>query len=269
MKILAVAGSDDERAKISKLTSEPIKFVTAENAMDELEKEEYDFIISPPFRVMFHTKTLSETDLKKECAAAIYEVFSLRNGLLEERFLKTESKVKSAFSDTLKAENTLKEIYALTAARLFEENEWLELYISRDFFTGTRKQLEIQLTLLYREYTKLFPQSNDRTNEVIHYILNNPESDLRQKTIAQKLYINSSYLSTVFVLQTGIRYVDYITAVKQKRAAYLIMNTNLGIGEIADRLDYKDVGYFSRIFKSYYGMPPSQYRLPYNYTYEI
>ena len=38
------------------------------------------------------------------------------------------------------------------------------------------------------------------------------------------------------------------------------------ITEIALRLDYKDVGYFSQLFKKQYGIVPSQYRLPDNYT---
>lgn len=104
---------------------------------------------------------------------------------------------------------------------------------------------------------------------IILYILNNPESDLKQKTIASKLYMNSSYLSTVFATQTGMRFVDYITTVRLKRAGWLLKNTEMKITEIALRLDYKDVGYFSQLFKKQYGIVPSQYRLPDNYNYQI
>lgn len=86
--------------------------------------------------------------------------------------------------------------------------------------------------------------------DVILYILNNPESDLKQKTIASKLYMNSSYLSTVFATQTGMRFVDYITIVRLKRAGWLLKNTEMKITEIALRLDYKDVGYFRNFSKS-------------------
>lgn len=72
--------------------------------------------------------------------------------------------------------------------------------------------------------------------DVILYILNNPESDLKQKTIASKLYMNSSYLSTVFATQTGMRFVDYITTVRLKRAGWLLKNTEMKITEIALRL---------------------------------
>lgn len=63
----------------------------------------------------------------------------------------------------------------------------------------------------------MFPNcNNSKIQEVILYILNNPENNLKQKDIATELYINSSYLSTVFPTQTGIRFVDYLTTVKLK-----------------------------------------------------
>lgn len=69
------------------------------------------------------------------------------------------------------------------------------------------------------EVWELYPKvQNPQMQDVILYILNNPESDLKQKTIASKLYMNSSYLSTVFATQTGMRFVDYITIVRLKRA---------------------------------------------------
>ena len=122
----------------------------------------------------------------------------------------------------------------------------------------------------FEEYCSLCPlTANAKIREVILYILNNPENDLRQKRISSELYINSSYLSTVFAAQTGIRFVEYITNVKLKRASWLLKETDLKIMEIAERLDYRDIGYFSRLFKKKYNMTPTEYRLPEGYNYQI
>ena len=265
MKILAVTDDDGERIAISKIISGDIDFAASENAGEKLRNGGYDLVLAAPESIIIGRKSISDTDLKNECISALSDVFSLQNNALAEQIKTVKDKIASVYTDAYEAENTLKEIYSSTYEKLFSENEWLELYISRESLSPADEQLKI----LYREYTALFPKCQDNAAEVVYYILNNPESDLKQKTIAQRLYINSSYLSTVFAAQTGIRYVDYLTSVKLKRAAYLIMHTDLGIGEIAERLDYKDIGYFSRLFKSHYGMPPTQYRLPYNYTYEI
>lgn len=41
------------------------------------------------------------------------------------------------------------------------------------------------------------------------------------------------------------------------------------ITDIAERLDYKDMGYFSRLFKNKYKLPPSAYRLSDGDDYQI
>jgi two-component system response regulator YesN len=172
-------------------------------------------------------------------------------------------------------------IYSQDLIDFFDKHEWLDLYISKeDLFTPDfivegdsetyKKHYQNKLDYLYNEYSRLFPNVNsEQIKDVILYILLNPESDLKQKTIADNLYINTSYLSTVFFAQTNIRFVDYLTMVKLKRASWLLKNTDLKIIDIATRLDYKDIGYFARLFKKQYGLTPSEYRVPENYLFEI
>lgn len=160
------------------------------------------------------------------------------------------------------------EIYRQLLDIIYKRHEWLDLYISHDSLeNGGIKE---NINELFGEYCELFPAVNNETIEqVILYILNNPESDLKQKTIASEFYINSSYLSTVFSAQTQHRFVDYLTTVKLKRAGWLLLNTDLKIADISARLDYKDIGYFSRVFKKKYGMTPSEYKMPDDYTFQI
>ena len=106
-------------------------------------------------------------------------------------------------------------------------------------------------------------------NNLIEYVLFNPESDLRQKVLSEEMHINKSYLSTIFTAQTGIRFVDYISNVRLYRAAWLLKNTEMKINEIALRIEYKDVAYFSKLFKRKFGCSPSEYRLPDSYDFEI
>lgn len=170
--------------------------------------------------------------------------------------------------------NTLAGISKAAADEIFNRNEWFDLYQSNQDFCGDSgrngRYFADKLCGLFDEYCELFPPSGSKNIEdVILYILNNPESDLKQKTIASEFYINSSYLSTVFSAQTQLRFVDYLTTVKIKRAGWLLQNTNLKISDIASRLDYKDIGYFSRMFKKQYGITPTEYRIPDDYTYQI
>lgn len=157
--------------------------------------------------------------------------------------------------------------------RVFDEYDWLDLYMNEDdFLSSNGIEAELHLTkfyTLYKNYTQLNPPHNETLEEIINYILYNPESDLRQKSLSEELHINKSYLSTVFIAQTGIRFVDYITNVKLLRAAWLLKNTQMKVSEIANRMDYKDTAYFSKQFKKNFGFTPSEYRMPDDYHYII
>jgi two-component system response regulator YesN len=122
---------------------------------------------------------------------------------------------------------------------------------------------------LFKYYEKLLPNYNESLGQIISYILYNPESDLRLKSLSENLHINKSYLSTVFIAQTGIRFVDYITNIKLMRGAWLLKNTDMKVSEIALRLDYKDTAYFSKKFRQMFNITPSEYRLPDDYIFEI
>lgn len=183
--------------------------------------------------------------------------------------------------DVLIADKKARQICKAVFDDMFNRNEWLDLYITeQDFYNSDNVSESNQETYknrysdmigdLFNEYCELYPNANnDKIQEVILYILNYPEDNLKQKSIANKLYINSSYLSTVFMAHTGIRFVDYLTKVKLKRAAFLLKSTDMRIIDIAERLNYKDIGYFSKLFKKQYGMTPSEYRLPDDYNYQI
>lgn len=182
--------------------------------------------------------------------------------------------IYSTDSDLIKADKMARQICKSVFDEIFRNNEWLDLYaVQQDFYsfdginesnqTSYKSRYNKILCDLFDVFCELYPNVNSaKIKEVILYILNNPENNLKQKSIAAELYINSSYLSTVFLAQTEIRFVDYLNTVKLKRAAWLLKETNMKIIDIATRLDYKDIGYFSRLFKSKYNLTPSEYRLP-------
>lgn len=178
-----------------------------------------------------------------------------------------------------RAAQRLENIEHIVVSDLFAKHPWLDLYINE---TVIRNEEDIEdnadtafansrnrLKMIFSEFCELYPKHSQQIHEVIMTILNYPESDLRQKVISAELHINSTYLSTVFIAQTNVRFVDYMNTVKLKRAAYMLLNTKLEIKEIADRLYYKDISYFSKLFKKKYGIVPSMFRMPSSYNFQI
>lgn len=217
----------------------------------------------------------------KKISTVIYEaelkdMFINHDSGIYKYVYKMMDSIKEAVPDEGSADTLIRQVYINTVKYIFEKEEWIDLYFSENALLSEaedrygEKFFAEAILHLFDEYASLSLRVTDeRLNEAIQYILNNPENDLRLKMISEKLYMNSSYLSTVFTAQAEMRFVDYIIMVKLKRAAFLLKTVSLKVTEIAERLGYKDMGYFSKIFKKQYGMTPTEYRTPDNYIYEI
>lgn len=187
-------------------------------------------------------------------------------------------KIYDKVGDILLADSQAKLLMNTVVEKLFSEYEWLGLYLEpADFETLDRIYEENWLSYkmhyvnkaykLFKEFCQFLPDVNNETiREILLYILNNPEGDLKQKTLALKFHMSSSYLSTVFMAHTQVLFAEYLSEIKLKRTFWLLRNTNLKIGEIAKRLGYKDIGYFVRLFKQKYGVTPSECRLSDTYV---
>ena len=251
-----------------------------ENARQGIIYGAFDYLTEPLTEKSFCSifdRIENRTDKKEEVyhSEEILSCIEQHGGNLEKQLADTRTDIYNIATDNVLAENAVISTYDNVVNELFKQNEWLDLYIPHidvKEYVGIERTEDAERAVIEtaNEVWELYPKvQNPQMQDVIVYILNNPESDLKQKTIASKLYMNSSYLSTVFATQTGMRFVDYITTVRLKRAGWLLKNTEMKITEIALRLDYKDVGYFSQLFKKQYGIVPSQYRLPDNYNYQI
>jgi len=78
--------------------------------------------------------------------------------------------------------------------------------------------------------------------------------------IAEKLHVNSAYLSTIFKEETGENYSDYLTSVRIEKAKELLTELDFNISQIAAKVGYTSSRYFSRIFEEETGLKPSEYR---------
>ncbi len=163
---------------------------------------------------------------------------------------------------------TVSNIYAETIDKLFFENPWLEMYYSkRELLTYpclTKNSYITNINKLSDEFRSLCPDTDDpQLRSVILYMVSNPEGDLRLKTVSDRFLMNNTYLSTVFNTKFGIHYTDYLTRIKIKRLRYLLVHTDECIGSIIRSLGRNQLGYFSKLFKKFYGYTPIEYRQRY------
>lgn len=85
-------------------------------------------------------------------------------------------------------------------------------------------------------------------------------STLSIQHIADTLSVNRSYLTTIFTEYFHTSPKEYLNQVRMRRAKYLLEHTQEPIKFIAYSVGFLDPLYFSKAFKTYYKISPSQFR---------
>lgn len=239
----------------------------------------FDYLVTPFDEKLFiQIFNRIKNESYTHAAAEIYYVeeilgfFHSRNHEIYHYIDETLEKIYRDTRDFVAADKRVMQIYQSVIDEIYNENEWLDLYIPQQRFfvldgikegdpESYKQFYGRQLRELFDIFCELLPGAgNEQIEAVIWYVVNNPESDLKQKSIAAEMHMNGSFLSTVFSAYTEMYFVDYLVNIKLRRGAYLFEQTPLKVSEIAARLHYKDTAYFSKIFKQKFGVTPSEYK---------
>lgn len=86
------------------------------------------------------------------------------------------------------------------------------------------------------------------------------DPDLGVNSLSEKLGYSPNYLGNAFKRAYGITVADYIGRARVAEAKRLMDKTSLMIYEIAFKVGFEDQHYFSKTFKKYAGVTPSEYR---------
>jgi two-component system response regulator YesN len=79
-------------------------------------------------------------------------------------------------------------------------------------------------------------------------------------TIAESLGISGGYLSHIFKKETDYTLMSYITHCRVHAAMDMLRDCRYKVYEVAEMVGYRDIAYFSSMFKSMVGMTPSEYQ---------
>ena len=76
------------------------------------------------------------------------------------------------------------------------------------------------------------------------------------------LYVEQSpdYLSRLMKKELGESFLSYLTKLKMEKAVELLQNTHMKVYEVAEKLGYSNVSYFSELFRKWVGVNPCKYK---------
>lgn len=79
--------------------------------------------------------------------------------------------------------------------------------------------------------------------------------------IAEKIGINSSYLSNIFHKSAGESYIKFLTRIRMEQAAKLLRSSSAKkVYDVSEKVGYLSSKHFSYVFKQYYNMSPGEYQ---------
>lgn len=84
--------------------------------------------------------------------------------------------------------------------------------------------------------------------------------DISIADLCSSLCVNQSHFSRVFVKETGVQPILYLTRLRLEEAVRLLNTTDLTISEISDRCGFDNSNYFSKVFRKHMGTSPRLFR---------
>jgi AraC-like DNA-binding protein/ligand-binding sensor protein len=92
------------------------------------------------------------------------------------------------------------------------------------------------------------------------YIWENYTRKISLREIARASGLSAPYFSTVFKEEMGENLSNYLNRLRVEKAASMLIETDLSLGEISGSCGFEDQSWFSKIFKYYTGISPGKFR---------
>lgn len=96
---------------------------------------------------------------------------------------------------------------------------------------------------------------------VEQYIKDNIKEELDLEKTASRFNLSIYYFSRTFKEILGYNFSDYVNIIRINKAKHILKNESMSIKEACYTVGYSDPNYFSKVFKKYEGISPTEYKL--------
>jgi len=97
-------------------------------------------------------------------------------------------------------------------------------------------------------------------SQILDYIEKNYMHEVTLKSMGGELHYSTTYLSKLIKDKTNCNFMKLLTDTRMKKAAELLVKTDLKVYAICERVGILDQRYFSQVFRKQYSETPLEYR---------
>ena len=139
-------------------------------------------------------------------------------------------------------------------------------YIRRvELLTDQAKILNLQYNMVTEfteqvERVRRGAQPTKLAVEVSNYVQRHLSEPINTEAMAKEFFLSRTHFSARFKQETGETLSTFILREKMEEAKRLLRYTDKSSSAIGSYLGYSSQGHFSRVFKQYSGITPSEYR---------
>ncbi|WP_152393363.1 response regulator [Paenibacillus guangzhouensis] len=210
---------------------------------------------------------------------SLYALPSIAHLLEAGQWSKLEQKLESIFSELTQKwndshEHIMETYFVIVSSIIYSAHKgkyWLsqimrgeyETFVNGPHFHTTAQLKEWTQRVIEKYKLEIANEVNDSRSGIVKQVHEYATANLSEATlqsIASYVYLNPSYLSKIYKVETGEGISEYLTRLKMERAAQRLSNTNEKIYEISTDLGYSKTSYFIKLFKENFGITPQEYR---------
>ncbi len=144
-------------------------------------------------------------------------------------------------------------------------NDAYTVFIRSMFSIQDSQKLKEQFCIFCHRVAACFSQHYadsgfQRIAKIQAYMREHLADDLSLKTVSERFYMNSAYLSRLFREKIGMTFSEYLAEQRIAKAKDLLITSSDSILVIAQNVGYQEANSFSRLFKKHTGMSPQKFR---------
>lgn len=155
--------------------------------------------------------------------------------------------------------------YGVTSDKLLTDSKQAIQFLREKSDYCSKMQYEQMLYYIMEKYQQNIDAGSQqdiysKLSDIKKYIELHYYEDIKITMFAEKYFLSREYLMKLFKQQYGFGIHEYVQSVRMEKAKELLQNASLKVQDISDMLGFKDKNYFSKAFRNYYEMTPSEYR---------